>query len=55
MVQERFYYLMINKGILRLLLCYNLTSVFVDHMEYVRDLIGVEYIGIGSDFDGTSS
>lgn len=26
-----------------------------DHVDYVRNLIGVEHIGIGSDFDGTSS
>lgn len=26
----------------------------IDHMEYVRDLIGIDHIGIGSDFDGTS-
>lgn len=25
---------------------------FVDHIDYVKELIGVDYIGIGSDFDG---
>ena len=23
-----------------------------DHIDHIRDLIGVEYIGIGADFDG---
>ena len=27
----------------------------VDHMDYIRDLIGLDYIGIGGDYDGTSS
>ncbi len=27
----------------------------VDHMDHIRDLIGVDYIGIGGDYDGTSS
>ncbi len=26
-----------------------------DHIDHIRDEIGVEYIGIGSDYDGTSS
>ncbi len=26
-----------------------------DHIDHVRDLIGVEYIGIGGDYDGTTS
>ncbi len=25
---------------------------YVDHVEYVRDLVGIEYVGIGTDFDG---
>lgn len=25
---------------------------YVDHIEYIRDLIGIDYVGIGSDFDG---
>ena len=25
---------------------------FLEHMDYVRQLIGVDYIGLGSDFDG---
>ncbi len=25
-----------------------------DHIEYVRDIIGVDYVGIGGDYDGTS-
>jgi len=25
----------------------------VDHIDYIRDVIGINYIGIGSDFDGT--
>ena len=24
----------------------------LEHMDYVRQLIGVDYIGLGSDFDG---
>ncbi|KAK2142314.1 hypothetical protein LSH36_971g00054 [Paralvinella palmiformis] len=26
-----------------------------DHIEYIRDLIGVDHVGIGSDYDGMSS
>ena len=25
---------------------------FCDHVEYIRNLVGVEYVGIGTDFDG---
>ena len=27
-------------------------SSFCDHVEYIRNLVGVEYVGIGTDFDG---
>ena len=27
-------------------------SDFVDHIDYVVDLIGVDHVGISSDFDG---
>jgi len=27
-------------------------STFVDHIDYVKNLIGVEHVGIGTDFDG---
>lgn len=27
-------------------------SDFVDHIDYVKNLVGVDYVGIGSDFDG---
>ena len=27
-------------------------SVFVDHIEYIKNLIGVDHVGIGTDFDG---
>ncbi len=27
-------------------------SVFVDHIEYITKMIGVDYVGIGSDYDG---
>jgi len=27
----------------------------VDHMDHIRDVIGVDHIGIGGDYDGTSS
>ncbi len=30
----------------------NLVDRFVDHLCYVADLVGVDYVGIGSDFDG---
>jgi microsomal dipeptidase-like Zn-dependent dipeptidase len=27
-------------------------SLFSEHISYIRDLIGVEHIGVGGDFDG---
>ena len=27
-------------------------STFCDHVEYIRNLVGAEYVGIGTDFDG---
>lgn len=27
-------------------------SDFVDHIDYVKNLVGIDYVGIGSDFDG---
>ena len=27
-------------------------EVFVDHIEYVINQIGIDYVGIGSDYDG---
>ena len=27
-------------------------SCFSDHIDYVKDLIGVDYVGIGADYDG---
>ena len=27
-------------------------SDLIDHVDYIRDLVGIDYIGIGSDFDG---
>ena len=27
-------------------------SDYVDHIDYVKNLVGVDYVGIGSDFDG---
>lgn len=27
-------------------------SIFVDHIDYVKNLIGVDHVGIGTDFDG---
>lgn len=32
-----------------------LVSEFVDHIDYVRDLIGVDYVGVGTDFEGGGS
>jgi hypothetical protein len=31
---------------------FNLKSLLKDHIEYVKNLIGVDYIGIGADYDG---
>jgi membrane dipeptidase len=28
------------------------TDMVLDHIDYVRDLVGIDYIGIGSDYDG---
>ena len=38
-------------------LFYNLLikAIFVDHFDYVKNLIGVDYIGIGGDYDGVGS
>ncbi len=30
-------------------------SDVVDHMEHIIDLVGIDYVGLGSDFDGISS
>ena len=30
-------------------------AAVADHIEYIRKLAGVDYIGIGSDYDGNSS
>ena len=27
-------------------------SVFIDHIDYVVKLVGIDYVGIGSDYDG---
>lgn len=27
-------------------------SVFCDHVDYIKNLVGVEYVGVGTDFDG---
>ena len=27
-------------------------SMLIDHIEYIIKLVGVDYVGIGSDFDG---
>nr|WP_136250336.1 dipeptidase [Ningiella ruwaisensis] len=27
-------------------------NIVLDHIDYVRDLVGIDYIGIGSDYDG---
>jgi len=32
-----------------------LVSEFVDHIDYVRKLIGIDYVGIGTDFEGGGS
>lgn len=30
-------------------------NTIVDHIKYIADLVGIEYVGLGSDFDGVSS
>jgi membrane dipeptidase len=30
-------------------------SVLIDHIDYIAKLVGVEYVGLGSDFDGVNS
>ncbi len=30
-------------------------SVLIDHIDYIVKLVGVEYVGLGSDFDGVNS
>ena len=27
-------------------------DIFIDHIEYIINLIGIDYVGIGSDYDG---
>ena len=27
-------------------------DIFIDHIEYIIKLIGIDYVGIGSDYDG---
>ena len=35
--------------------CYfEIKHYFIDHINYVKNLIGSDYVGIGSDFDGVS-
>ncbi|MEO7264670.1 MAG: membrane dipeptidase, partial [Ferruginibacter sp.] len=30
-------------------------SVLIDHIDYIAKLVGVDYVGLGSDFDGVNS
>jgi membrane dipeptidase len=30
-------------------------SILIDHIDYITKLVGVDYVGLGSDFDGISS
>jgi membrane dipeptidase len=30
-------------------------SLLIDHIEYIIKLVGVDYVGLGSDFDGIES
>ena len=30
-------------------------SLLIDHLEYIVKLVGVDYVGLGSDFDGVNS
>ena len=27
-------------------------DLFIDHMEYIIKLVGIDYVGVGSDYDG---
>ena len=27
-------------------------SMLIDHIEYIINLVGIDYVGLGSDFDG---
>jgi len=27
-------------------------STFVDHIDYIKNLIGIDHVGVGTDFDG---
>ena len=26
--------------------------LFADHMDYIKNMVGIEHVGVGSDFDG---
>ena len=44
-----------EKTIFRRALLHSLNyTIFSDHIEYVRDFIGVDYVGIAGDFDGVT-
>ena len=30
-------------------------SLLIDHIDYVAKLVGVDYVGLGSDFDGITA
>jgi len=30
-------------------------SLLIDHIEYIIKLVGIDYVGLGSDFDGITS
>ncbi len=30
-------------------------SLLIDHIDYIKNLVGVDYVGLGSDFDGITS
>ena len=30
-------------------------SLLIDHLDYIVKLAGVDYVGLGSDFDGVNS
>ena len=29
-------------------------KIIIDHIDYIKDLIGVDYVGIGADYDGVT-
>ncbi|XP_052091742.1 dipeptidase 1-like isoform X2 [Mytilus californianus] len=54
-VMVNFYPPYISKGCLPRNATEALLTHVTDHINYIKDLIGIDYVGIGSDFDGIPS